>query len=123
MLIRDGIVVGESVCAPLVGLQHMAHAAPRVGRVQLQRLDRVLFYTDGLVEGGRRGGPRFGADHSATCCRVRHSQGLARAETVRQLGRKVLEHADYELNDDATMLLVEWRGIPPAQPASRKRSI
>ena len=115
MLIRDGIVVGELVCAPRppVGLQHMSHAAPVVGRVQLQRLDRVLFYTDGLVEGGRRGGPRFGADRLGDLLARAHFEGLACAETVRQLGRKVLEHADYELNDDATMLLVEWRGIPP----------
>ena len=64
MLIRDGLVVGESTCAPRppVGLQHMSQAATVVGSVQLQRADRVLFYTDGLVEGGRRGGPRFGVD-------------------------------------------------------------
>jgi serine phosphatase RsbU (regulator of sigma subunit) len=73
----------------------------------------VLFYTDGLVEGGRRGGPRFGADRLGDLLARAHFEGLACAETVRQLGRRVLEHADYELNDDATMLLVEWRGIPP----------
>jgi hypothetical protein len=37
---------------------------------------------------------------------------LGCAETIRRLGHSVLEHASFELHDDATMLLVEWRGLP-----------
>jgi serine phosphatase RsbU (regulator of sigma subunit) len=119
MLIRNGVVVGELDCAPRppVGLQHMSDSETVVATVQLQRSDRVLFYTDGLVEGGRRGRARFGVDRLGDLLTRAHTEGLACAETVRQLGRRVLEHADYELNDDATMLLVEWLGEPAAPPA------
>ena len=114
LLVREGVVVGELKCAPRppVGL-HQLHSEPTVVEtVQLQRSDRVLFYTDGLVEGGRRGGSRFGVERLADLLTRAHSDGLGCAETIRQLGHKVLEHADYELNDDATMLLLEWRGVP-----------
>jgi serine phosphatase RsbU (regulator of sigma subunit) len=72
----------------------------------------VLFYTDGLVEGGRRGGSRFGFDRLADLLRRTDAEGLGCAETIRRLGHSVLEHAAFELHDDATMLLVEWRGLP-----------
>ena len=67
MLVRDGVVVGELTCAPRppVGLHPLHHAPTIVETVQLQRSDRVLFYTDGLVEGGRRGGSRFGVERLA----------------------------------------------------------
>ena len=99
MLIRDGVVVGELTlrAAPSRGL-HPLHAAPTtVETVQLQRSDRVLFYTDGLVEGGRRGGSRFGVERLADLLARAHSEGLGCAETIRQLGHKVLEHADYRV--------------------------
>ena len=121
MLVRDGVVVGELTCEPRppVGL-HRLHSRPTVVEtVQLQRSDRVLFYTDGLVEGGRRGGSRFGVERLADLLTRAHSEGLGCAETIRQLGHRVLEHADYELNDDATMLLVEWRGIPTVGPTNQ----
>jgi serine phosphatase RsbU (regulator of sigma subunit) len=80
--------------------------------VQLQPRDRVLFYTDGLVEGGARGGTRFGYDRLSDLLRRADAERLGCAETVRRLGHSVLEHAAFELHDDATMLLVEWRGVP-----------
>jgi hypothetical protein len=112
MLVRDGVVVGELSCPPRppVGVD-LGAAETVVATVQLQRGDRVLFYTDGLVEGGRRGGSRFGVDRLADLLARAHADGVGCAETIRQLGHKVLEHADYELHDDATMLLVEWRGL------------
>jgi Stage II sporulation protein E (SpoIIE) len=112
MLVRDGVVVGELTCPPRppVGVDLDA-AETVVATVQLQPSDRVLFYTDGLVEGGRRGGSRFGVERLADLLARAHADGLGCAETIRQLGHKVLEHADYELHDDATMLLVEWRGL------------
>ena len=119
MLVRRGVVVGELTCAPRppVGV-HPLHPAPTtVETVQLQRSDRVLFYTDGLVEGGPRGGSRFGVERLADLLARAHSEGLGCAETIRQLGHKVLEHAHYRLNDDATMLLVEWRGGPTVERA------
>jgi serine phosphatase RsbU (regulator of sigma subunit) len=114
ILIRDGGVVAELQCRPRppLGLQELQTTTTATATVQLQPRDRVLFYTDGLVEGGRRGGSRFGFDRLADLLRRTDAEGLGCAETVRRLGHSVLEHAAFELHDDATMLLVEWRGLP-----------
>jgi serine phosphatase RsbU (regulator of sigma subunit) len=114
ILIRNGGVVGELRCEPRppIGFHRLQTAPTTIETVQLQPRDRVLFYTDGLVEGGRRGGSRFGFDRLADLLRRTDAEGLGCAETIRRLGHSVLEHAAFELHDDATMLLVEWRGLP-----------
>ena len=114
LLIRDGGVVAELHCRPRppLGLVDLQTAPTATERVQLQPRDRVLFYTDGLVEGGRRGGSRFGLDRLADLLRRTAAEGLGCAETIRRLGHSVLEHAAFELHDDATMLLIEWRALP-----------
>ena len=53
-----------------------------------------------------------GSNVSPTCSGAPTPKRLGCAETVRRLGHSVLEHAAFELHDDATMLLVEWRGLP-----------
>lgn len=115
MLVRRGVVVGELTCPPRppVGLD-LGRSDTAVSTAQLQPADRVLLYTDGLIEGGRRGGSRFGVGRLADLLARADADGLGCAETVRQLGQKVLEHAEHELHDDATMLLVEWRGVAPS---------
>jgi len=115
ILVRDGGVVGELKCEPRppVGLHELQTIPTAIETVQLQPRDRVLFYTDGVIEGGRQGGSRFGFERLADLLRRTASEGLGCAETVRRLGHSVLEHAAFELHDDATMLLVEWRGLPP----------
>lgn len=114
ILVRDGGVAGELTCPPRppVGFGQLQTTPTAVETVQLQPRDRVLFYTDGLVEGGARGGSRFGYDRLADLLRRADAEGLGCAETIRRLGHSVLEHAAFELHDDATMLLVEWRGLP-----------
>ena len=114
ILVRDGGVVGELRVRAAAAARppRSADAPTAVETVQLQPRDRVLFYTDGLVEGGRRGGSRFGFERLADLLRRTDAEGLGCAETIRRLGHSVLEHAAFELHDDATMLLVEWRGLP-----------
>jgi serine phosphatase RsbU (regulator of sigma subunit) len=114
MLVREGSVVGELRCPPRppIGMHRMQRSPTTVTTEQLQPSDRVLFYTDGLIEGGGRGGSRFGVERLADLLERAHLERLRCAETVRRLGHTVLEHAAYELHDDATMLLLEWHGIP-----------
>ena len=114
ILVRDGGAVGELNCEPRppLGLHQLQTGPTAIQTVQLQPRDRVLFYTDGLVEGGSRGGSRFGFERLTDLLRRSVAEGLGCAETVRRLGHSVLEHAAFELHDDATMLLVEWRGLP-----------
>jgi serine phosphatase RsbU (regulator of sigma subunit) len=114
ILVRGGGVAGELECAPRppLGFGQLQTTPTAVETVQLQPRDRVLFYTDGVVEGGARGGSRFGYDRLADLLRRAAAERLGCAETIRRLGHSVLQHAAFELHDDATMLLVEWRGLP-----------
>ncbi|MET0909349.1 MAG: SpoIIE family protein phosphatase [Ilumatobacteraceae bacterium] len=118
ILVRDGGVVGELECEPRppIGFHRLQTTPTVVETVKLQPGDRVLFYTDGLIEGGRRGGSRFGFDRLADLLGRTDAEGLGCAETIRRLGHSVLEHAAFELHDDATMLMVEWRGLPARSP-------
>ena len=119
MLIRRGEVVGELHCPPRppLGVHRLQTTPTAVATVPLEPSDRVLFYTDGLIEGGRRGRERFGVDRLADLLQRASRDGHGCAETVRRLGHAVMDHAAHELTDDATMVLVEWRAIPGKPPA------
>jgi serine phosphatase RsbU (regulator of sigma subunit) len=118
ILVRHGAVIGELRCEPRppIGFHRLQTSPTVIETVHLEPGDRVLFYTDGLVEGGRRGGSRFGFERLADLLARGVAEGLGCAETIRRLGQSVLEHASFELHDDATMLLVEWRGAPARSP-------
>jgi serine phosphatase RsbU (regulator of sigma subunit) len=118
MLIRRGEVVGELHCPPRppLGLHSLQTTPTVVATVRLEPDDRVLFYTDGLIEGGRRGGERFGVDRLMDLLQRASRDGHGCAETVRRLGHAVIDHAAHELTDDATMVLVEWRSTPSKPP-------
>ena len=53
-----------------------------------------------------------GSTVSPTCSGAPTPKGWDAPRPIRRLGHSVLEHAAFELHDDATMLLVEWRGLP-----------
>jgi serine phosphatase RsbU (regulator of sigma subunit) len=112
LLIRGGKVVGEAAVTPVypIGLQ-----APRivVNEVGLEPGDGLLIYTDGVTEGGVRGSERFGIDRLVDLLGRTLLAALPIAEAVRRLATAVLEHTAYELHDDTTLLLVEYRQAPP----------
>ena len=43
--------------------------------------------------------------------------GLPALETMRRVVRALLEHQAGDLNDDATIVLVQWHGNPKGSPA------
>ncbi|MET0325319.1 MAG: SpoIIE family protein phosphatase, partial [Ilumatobacteraceae bacterium] len=80
---------------------------------QLQRGDRVLFYTDGITESRSPDGEFFGRDRLADF-RVRAAlDGVPVAETARRLSAAVIDYVDDGLSDDATLLLIEYRSHVP----------
>mgnify|MGYP001279531211 CR=1 FL=1 len=91
---------------------------------QLEPGDRLLLYTDGIIEARNADRQEFGL-HRFVDFIIRHNaDGLPVAETLRRLIRSILDHHAGKLDDDASVLLLEWRGSGEASPATagtRKR--
>lgn len=71
--------------------------------------DRVLLYTDGVIEARTPDGEFFTTERLADFLRRQDASGLPVPETLRRLRLAVLAHQRRQLQDDATILLVEWR--------------
>ena len=84
---------------------------PPVHTLQLEPGDRLALYTDGVVE-ARRLGQFFTEERLADFVVRESASGLDSAEVLRRLIRAVLDHQHGVLQDDATILLLEWDGPP-----------
>ncbi len=112
LLVRNGTYAGELQCSPSMPMG-LGGPVVQVAQETLQRGDRVLFHTDGISESVSPDGGRFGL-HRLTDFLIRATlDGLPGAETVRRLSAAVGAHVGRGLNDDATMLLVEYQGADP----------
>ncbi|GAB2824874.1 PP2C family protein-serine/threonine phosphatase [Actinocorallia aurea] len=77
---------------------------------QLEPGDRVLLYTDGIIEARDRQGREFGLERFVDFV-IRHTaDGLPIPETLRRLISALLTHHAQPLQDDATVLLLDWHG-------------
>ena len=79
-----------------------------LGTEQLEPGDRLLLYTDGIVEARDRDGQEFGVDRLIDLAERSSAGGLPAPEMLRRLSHRVREHQAGQLADDATLLLVEW---------------
>jgi serine phosphatase RsbU (regulator of sigma subunit) len=112
ILVRGGTVVGEAPLTPIVPIGLNAREVV-VNEVALEPGDAVLLYTDGVTEGGARGTERFGLARLVDLLGRGLHEDLPLAEVVRRLVIAVMEHTAYELHDDTTLLLIDYRR-PPA---------
>ena len=87
-------------------------AAPSVSTTQLDPGDRVLFFTDGVVEERLDDGAQFGEARLRKLVEQTTADDLSVAETVRLLSHTLMEARGGRTSDDASLLLVEWRGPP-----------
>jgi serine phosphatase RsbU (regulator of sigma subunit) len=85
---------------------------PQIHTEQLQPGDRVLFFTDGVVEQEAADGEELGFARLADHVERESAAGADAAETVRRLAAALMK-PDHGLRDDATLLLVEWKGRTP----------
>ena len=97
---------------PALGLGLLADG-PEVAEVQLERGDRILLYTDGVVEARDEHGEFFTPERLAAFVDRESSGGRPIAETLRRLNLAILEHQHGLLQDDATTVMVEWSGDQP----------
>jgi serine phosphatase RsbU (regulator of sigma subunit) len=115
--VRNGKVIGQLACEPTLpwGLGSV-RAAPAVAAVPLEPNDRVLFYTDGVID-SKKTSPegRFDLDRLVDLVGQTASDQRSPAQVVRDLVRAILAHHDQRLVDDATLVMVEWPG-PDAPP-------
>ena len=85
-----------------------AAAGGMVAREQLEPGDRLLLYSDGITEARDARGAFFGEQRLIELTEHAAAAELSAPETLRRLGIAVMDHQNGKLQDDATLLLVDW---------------
>jgi serine phosphatase RsbU (regulator of sigma subunit) len=116
LLVRGGRVVKrlDSIVGTPLGLGPLGRPA-RTGHERLQAGDRLLLYTDGVVEARDADGQFFGTERLVDFVTREAAGGRPAAETLRRLNLAVLGHQRGRLQDDATTVMVEWRSDEPGR--------
>lgn len=112
LLMRAGKLIKSLQVEPRspLGLGYLGGSdSPAIGYEQLEPGDRILLFTDGVVEARSPDGEFFGVERLADLV-IRHlAGGLSAPETIRRVVRELLDHQQDQLSDDASLLLLEWR--------------
>ncbi|GLZ48314.1 hypothetical protein Acsp06_44990 [Actinomycetospora sp. NBRC 106375] len=114
LLLRRGHIVeafGATPGYPLgVARQDGGHRtdAETVAVEWLEPGDRVVFYSDGIVEARDADGAFFGERRLADLSERAELDEVSAPETLRRLAAAVLAHQGGLLQDDATLVMVDW---------------
>jgi hypothetical protein len=108
LLLRNGRIVKTLVgeVTPPLGVSGLVVVAEEM----LEPGDQVLFFTDGVVEARSADGVFFGVDRLVDMVTRTSAAATPPPETMRRLLHAILNHQEGELQDDATIVVVEWRG-------------
>jgi serine phosphatase RsbU (regulator of sigma subunit) len=108
LIVRGSSLVRLPPCPPSrpLGLQD---GTATCFETRLQPGDRLLLYTDGITEARSPDGSFFGEERLADFISAAAAAGEPAPETVRRLMRHVLEHQADQLQDDASIVVLEWR--------------
>ncbi len=109
LLLRDSHVVREVVVPPTLPVG-FGGGQPAVHVESLQPGDKVLFYTDGVVEERGPDGEVFGLERLVDHVTRALTDERTLPETIRVLSAALLRARDGRTSDDATLLMVEWPG-------------
>lgn len=116
ILVRGGRWTTTLACRPSHPLGTDLGLWPTLCREQLQPGDRVVCYTDGIIEARDPRGREFGLERFTEFLLRHHSTGLPVPETLRRLVHSVVDYHHGRLDDDATVLLVQWHGSAGRAP-------
>jgi stage II sporulation SpoE-like protein len=114
IVIRHGKVV-KVLPTPTALPVTLGHRRPPiVVEEALEPGDHVLLYTDGITEARSPADEQFGVDRLIDFTIKAIADRLPPPETTRRLVHAILDYQEERLQDDATVLLVEWRSPAPA---------
>jgi sigma-B regulation protein RsbU (phosphoserine phosphatase) len=97
----DGVIESLQPTRPVLGL--MLDEPFRAERLRLAGGDGLLLYTDGVTEAPNQAGEEFGTERLASAF---DGAGETLPEQWTRIMEHVRNHADGNLNDDATMVLI-----------------
>lgn len=116
LLLRDGRLVRALAVEPMLPLglnRDLSRTGSTVvGNEHLQPGDMLLLYTDGVIEARSPDGEFFGQERLVDLVTRNLAAGRPAPETMRRVTHALLDHQAGDLDDDATLLIVEWHGPP-----------
>ncbi|CAL9376527.1 hypothetical protein SUDANB176_00974 [Streptomyces sp. enrichment culture] len=110
VLVREDHWNGLLPCPPGAPLGTDLGPEATLCHEQLRPGDRPVFYTDGVTETRNPDGEEFGLDRFTNFVIHHNADGMPVPETLRRLVRSILDYQQGRLQDDATVLFLEWRG-------------
>jgi serine phosphatase RsbU (regulator of sigma subunit) len=107
LILRGSSLVRPPHCPPSrpLGLQE---SKPVCCETRLEPGDRLVLYTDGITEARSPAGEFFGERRLTDFISAAAAAGDPAPETVRRLMRHVLSHQADQLQDDASIVVLEW---------------
>ena len=113
MVLRHGKVVKVLPTPTALPVVLGDRRPPVIVEEALEPGDQLLLYTDGIIEARSPSGEEFGVDRLIDFATTAAADQLPPPETTRRLVHAILDYQDDRLQDDATVLLAQWRDAAP----------